>query len=215
MTSVFKPSNSHPHLNACLNYLPGLDGMEAACDGYREAVEALLAEVIERSGTLDTLIYPIVFDWRHHVELRLKVTFLTGHLLFEGSKATIPPHHRLDDLWRDVRTYVLKCWPDGDPGELAEVDAHIAELSRIDKDSFVFRYTLDKRGASALPSALTHIGTVEFRDVVRRVGDTLFGICAGMSEALQAHCEMEEAYSAEMRTEYEHESIDAEYERGW
>jgi hypothetical protein len=84
--SIFTASKSHPHLNACVNYLDGLDPMEAACWGYREAAEVLLAEVMERGGTLDTLIYPIVFNWRHYVELRLKIIYLVRHAMYEDAK---------------------------------------------------------------------------------------------------------------------------------
>src|SRR5262245_5922131 len=110
MVTVFQASKTHPHLNACLNYLSGLDGMEAACEGYRQASEVLLAEVIERHGILDVLIYPIVFNWRHYVELRLKVIFLVGHALYEDRKVPIPPHHRLDKLWEQARPYVVRHW---------------------------------------------------------------------------------------------------------
>lgn len=197
MVAVFQPSKMYPQLNACLNYLSGIDGMEAACEGYRQAAEVLLAEVTERSGILDVLIYPIVFNWRHYVELRLKIIFLVAHALYEDQKAPIPRHHRVDDLWKLARPYVVRHWPNGPESELKKLDEHIGELARNDRDSYVFRYTVNKEGQPALPQTLFHIGVVEFREVSNKTADLLEGISSGLNEALQNHA----AYLAEMRSE--------------
>lgn len=113
MAPIFVPSERHPHFNACLNYFSGLGSMEAACDGYRDTVKVLLTEVLERNGIIDTLFYAIVFNWRHYLELRLKIIYLIGRQLFDDDEnPKIPPHHRLDEIWRAGRRFVRKRFPE-------------------------------------------------------------------------------------------------------
>lgn len=197
MAAIFVPSERYPHFNACLNYFRGLDSMEAACDGYRESVDVLLAEVLERNGVVDTLFYAIVFNWRHYLELRLKTIYMIGQQLFDEEKPEIPPHHRLDRIWRDARRYVLRRWPEDDEADLAELDEHIHEISTIDPGSYVFRYTVEKDGSPAIPQHITHVGMREFRDLTMRVAQTLEGISLGLGVALDDYHD----YLSEMRAD--------------
>jgi hypothetical protein len=90
------------------------------------------------------------------------------------------------------------------------LDEHIADLAKHDKDSYAFRYTLDLKGRPALPRSLTHIDTVQLREVSTRLAAILDGISVNLNDALQARYE----YLAEMQEEameYEAE-LEAEYE---
>jgi len=173
-------------MNACFTQVRGLDGVDAACRGYGEAAHALLDHVITGRGTIDTVVYPIVFNWRHHLELRLKIIIVIGATLFEDREPRIPGHHDLYRLWRDARGYITRTWRDEDDAALREVDVHLAEMARVDGNSYVFQYTVDKQGFRALPVDLEHLGLVEFRDATMEVARLLERVAVGLGAALYA-----------------------------
>lgn len=63
-------SNTMTFNKACLNFIPDQFGIYAL--GYREAAELLGQRCLNSRAEADSLVYPLVFLWRHYVELRLK-----------------------------------------------------------------------------------------------------------------------------------------------
>lgn len=59
------------HNNACLNATWGVD-QAAYLEGYRCGARLLVEHVTEHARDQDFLVYPIIFLYRHHVELALK-----------------------------------------------------------------------------------------------------------------------------------------------
>jgi hypothetical protein len=57
-------------MNACLNWYH--DPTELYIVGYKEAADSLVDSIANRKGSADSLIFPIVFLYRHYVEIRLK-----------------------------------------------------------------------------------------------------------------------------------------------
>ena len=75
---MFKVDNKtfnslNPTYNACVGDNGGFY-MHAYVKGYREAVEILLERVLAESYLLDSLVYPIIYNARHFVELSLKAS---------------------------------------------------------------------------------------------------------------------------------------------
>jgi hypothetical protein len=56
--------------NACLNFKE--DQLNLYAIGYKRAAELLLEHVKNSGRDQDTLVYPIIFLYRHYLELRLK-----------------------------------------------------------------------------------------------------------------------------------------------
>ena len=59
------------HNNACLNEWSRDHGATYAA-GYRRAAELLIEHIDTKGRDQDVLVYPVVFLYRHHVELALK-----------------------------------------------------------------------------------------------------------------------------------------------
>lgn len=80
----------------------GSNRWEIYAIGYMRAADILVARVLESQHELDFLIYPIVFLYRHYLELRLKELIVAGRELLD-----LPPDlrqvHRLDVLWVSCR----------------------------------------------------------------------------------------------------------------
>jgi len=123
-------------------------------DGYKRAGDALV-EYSDRdeAGRIDrnTLVYPIMFCYRHSVELALK-----WFLLMYGGYAGVEPNlkdHSLTTLWKSCRATINRIDPEPHPEDQASrdaVDALIQELDKADPQSFAFRYATDTAGRLVL-----------------------------------------------------------------
>ena len=130
--------------NACLNWVH--DPIEIFAIGYKEAGDKLVEYVIDKSRDQDILVYPILFLYRQYIELRLKEIIREGRkLLEEGS--TFPKHHKILDLWNTAKTLAIKAFEnESEPLDLIHAEHVIVEFSKIDPDSFSFRYPESKEG---------------------------------------------------------------------
>ena len=146
------------HLNANLDWVLGNKevGTRAYSMGYLRAAEALFQHSTECSRlSPDYIIFPLAFLWRHYVELALKEIIVLGRELRGEVRADFTAHHRLGDLWTVGRPYIVEHGSPDAP-ELANIEANINELERIDPYATGFRYLLDrsqkKRGLSSPPA---------------------------------------------------------------
>jgi hypothetical protein len=122
-----------------------LEGWSLYAEGYRQAAEKLFSD---RGSTVSVyLLFPMVFLYRHHIELRIK------HMLVVVRQMPGPelpsnwdPNHSLKDAWSLLRPRLVAAW-DGLPViELDNVERLIDELHGKDPGSFVFRYPTDRPG---------------------------------------------------------------------
>lgn len=158
------------------------------CPGYRRAAESLIEVVSEDENLLDFCIYPIVFLYRHYVELRLKETILYARRLL-NQEACIPNHHDLFRLWQERKQLLLqaKLFPPEDEEAIAE--GLIKELADADPKSFAFRYPVDTKGAPALPN-IRLISVKILRDTMERLGNFLDARAEYVLIALQTQLDM-------------------------
>jgi hypothetical protein len=128
--------------NACMNkrradWYPYIEG-------YRRAADLLAEHIISRSERgIDCLVYPIVFLYRQHLELRLKAIILEGNQLLDRECA-LPITYNILLLWSQCKSLVKEIWPEGNDEELEAVHSCMEEFHDIDKNSISFRYPVDK-----------------------------------------------------------------------
>src|ERR1043165_9459178 len=98
---LFRPDDDWQN-NACINQKVASHGLDLFAEGYKTAADILVKQVVECASHQDTLVYPIVFLYRQHIELRFKEIIREGlSLLDEGQD--FPRTHRLDELWPKVK----------------------------------------------------------------------------------------------------------------
>ena len=68
--------------NACVN---GIDDLAAYQNGYRRAALHLAEYVCDAGRGQDFLVYPIVYLYRHHIELTLKSIISTCGVIVRNS----------------------------------------------------------------------------------------------------------------------------------
>jgi hypothetical protein len=185
--------------NACLR-----QGDDYACrEGYRRGAQILVQAVGETERDQDFLVYPIVFLYRHYIELVLKEIIRRAPYLVERElTADEKKHlegHRLDLLWNDFKplsSAITKVagWSDLPADDIHGIDDYISQISEIDPNSYSLRYAHSKKGSPSLPKSLTHINLRHFGEMMDRLASYLWGIDVGMS----AMEDMKHDYESEM-----------------
>lgn len=107
-------------------------------DGYMSAGEALVEDCRQNPQERHFLIYPILFTYRHALELAMKwVLTMYGGYAFEDIA-----HHDLWQLWKRCREVIDTAGQDD--GSMDTVQAIIKEMHDLDKSALAFRYGVDK-----------------------------------------------------------------------
>lgn len=177
--------------NACLNYLK--DHWNSYADGYKKAADLLVKHVDNTHSNQDILVYPVVFLYRQHIELRLKILIRDGNQLLDIPEK-FPLHHRIDDLWKQCRIILEKVWPTDSAEELEAIEECINQFSEKDPSSMAFRYPTDKDGSPLLPG-ISHINLRNLAEIITRISSFLDCASMGISEDLSLKHEMESEYN--------------------
>ena len=121
------------------------------------------------------MIYPILFVYRHAIELAMK-WILT---MYGGYGANDIAHHDLWQLWKLCRE-VIDTAGDGN-GSSDTVEPIIKEMHDLDKSALAFRYGIDKNNnPPKLPEGLYDLENI--RDVMTGVGHFFDGTDGMLSD---------------------------------
>jgi len=182
-------SDSDWHNNACLNYMH--DHGTAYTEGYRRAADILIRHIDETARDQDFLVYPVVFLYRHHIELQIKqVTGLARRLLRDddsrgGDKVT----HNLNSLWEVARKLLVQADDTLGPSDFRQVSAVVRALSEADLRATGFRYARTAGGGRSL-EGIHYINTRRFGEQMAAASDVLDGIDNGLRYLLDLENEM-------------------------
>jgi len=177
----------------------------AYAEGYRLAGRVVADFVIQDRWEADFLVYPIVFLYRHCVELQFKklipdAAALADRDIADDQKRILSSSHRLDQLWAILEPILEDRSIDIDSSSIAAIGSYVRQVSEIDKESFSFRYSITKSGDPSLDNKkLPHVNLRVFAGCMEKLTGYLDGLGAMISEHLQIKWEME----AEARQEYE------------
>lgn len=113
--------------------------------GYKLAADLLVEQAEAQAWRRRKLVYPIVFCYRHYLELALKAILQRYGPL--GSITSTWSHHRLEDLWRDYRTLLRAVGAEAPEDQSTDaVERCVAEFAKIDPASDTFRYPTNRKG---------------------------------------------------------------------
>jgi hypothetical protein len=194
--------------NACVNTI---DPAMAYQDGYRSAALHLAEYVCEAGRGQDFLVYPIVYLYRHHIELTLKsiieaAAFVTDRTLAEKERGMLVRSHDLAELWKLARPILNPaCALGGEsplpPDDLEGVDSSIDQLHQHDPDGQRFRYsTIKAQGKKtatlpSLPDDLRHINIRNFAVGMEKLSDYLEGLDNWIGDLVDAKIEYQAKYA--------------------
>ena len=156
-------------------------------EGYKQAADKLVEQVQSGNTSNNFVVYPVIFLYRHFVELRLKEILKDGYQA-AGKRAPVPSKHPLNEhplmpLWKECRRIVEEVWPKDEPIPLDSAERIIGQLEKHDASSFAFRYPSDKKGQPMLRD-LTHVNLVKFSQVIGRLANLLNTLSCGIAQLL-------------------------------
>jgi hypothetical protein len=169
----------------------------------REAVESLKKDThmgLYGSPRNDFRAYPIVFLYRHSLELYLKAVILTASPMLKLrdmeliDRERLLTTHSLDVLRQDLeRIFEVFEW-DWDLGtpqfkKQEDFRKFISELAQVDKKSDAFRYPLDTKGNASLKSHFS-FNLFDFCSIFDGLLGSLEGAACAAFEELQLEYEI-------------------------
>ena len=166
-------------MNACLNWYH--DPTELYIAGYKEAADLLVDSIANQKGSADSLIFPIVFLYRHYVEIRLKSLLHDGHRLLDREHKH-KSEHQLSKLWPKVRSILDELWPNDEGEDLKAMDSLIAQFEEVDPRSTTFRYPKDFDGNNSLNLDTPRVNLRNLAEVVGAMSLILEGSACAISE---------------------------------
>jgi hypothetical protein len=112
-------------------------------EGYKEAGKKLWEFCIENHFYSNTLIYPLVFNYRQFLELRLKELIIMGYKYLD-SEEDFADEHSLVKLWNTYRNKILPEVENIDKNILDNVERIICQFNTEDPQSMSFRYPVTR-----------------------------------------------------------------------
>jgi hypothetical protein len=134
--------------------------------GYMRAGAALIEACDDDQPERHFLIYPILFNYRHGIELAMK-WIIVRYGCYSSVEMEVTTHHDLWQLWKVCKEIIIEVGSDDDA--IPMVEQVIKDFHDLDKSALAFRYSRDTRGALiALPDGM--IDLENLRDVMEGVG---------------------------------------------
>jgi hypothetical protein len=190
---------SDPNLIACLNFTFD-EPWGGYAEGFKRLADLGVSHCEQTGRDQDFLIYPILFGYRHYVELSLKEIIRAARRLLDEIGG-VPENHNLTDLWNTAEPLLKRIEPKGH-ATLRHVRECIARFTELDPTSEAGRYPVRRGGELSLPEDLRQLDLGQLRDVVERL--------SGFLEAAAEQTIVYLDYKAEMAREYSPDPRDFE-----
>lgn len=171
LTSVTIPENDLPRFYMMLI-------------GYEEAANHLVDIALENRHRREALIFPILFLYRHYIELQLKYFISTyGH--HAGIQSEWKTHN-LTILWRRFKGIFVEFGGEIQDPDYAykTVENIVAQFAKVDPGSFSYRYPRDTKG-NPVPIDQNNLDLETLKDVMGGLS-SYFGGCEGHFDSLDS-----------------------------
>lgn len=156
-------------------FTPGWDTYAA---GYKAAADAMMEHVIANPGWIDLHVYPVMFLYRHYLELRIKE-------IVRKCGRTIPHTHSLESLWALLQPEISNRRHSDQARFTLYLGERLAEFHLIDQGSLTFRYP--NHGSKNEPLCWGEwINLLQVQQVVHAMSIQLDGISAEIDAELEA-----------------------------
>lgn len=165
-------------------------------EGYRQAGDVLFKQYTTTEFHGQFLVYPIIFNYRQYIELRLKELITMGYK-YIGVKNDFKDIHDLNKLWDTYRNEVLRNIFEVDANTLNNVERLINEFNVIDPGSFSFRYPVTKGPNRKATLNMRTIDLKNFKDKM----DKLARFFEYQWDMIDNHQDLKNEYISEMMSQ--------------
>lgn len=140
---------------ASLNRQRGIrneSGLFFIIEGYRDAAYYLLDELLNNHKgdwlKIDSLIYPLLFSYRHYLEIVMKDTLRYHRLIKQETffdQVGFKNEHSLIKIWTELKPYLEHIYVNAENlnEKFSAVEKLLNEIDEKDKGSYSFRYPFD------------------------------------------------------------------------
>ena len=133
-------------------------------DGYLKAGNLLIQACEENNNLRHILIYPIIFNFRHAIELAMKWVFIKyGRYSSLPIDEDVLKRHDLWQLWKQCKKILNEFGSNSE--EISYVEQLIKDFHDVDNNAEAFRYPIDKQG-EVFPLPEHRIDLRNVRDVM-------------------------------------------------
>jgi hypothetical protein len=153
--------------------------------GYKFAGDSLIEQ--NAGGIFNILIYPIVFLYRHYIELRLKQIGIYGNEYFDDPDKDkernyiLFKEHRLKELWKISEEVIEKLFPEDKGKKLSSIKKLLDIFIEMDDYSYNFRYPIDKKeNPYHSMNKRNFISLIRLKEIVNELGLYLDGTAAAI-----------------------------------
>lgn len=172
-SNIFKQEDIKWNRNALIGSYFSND-LSFIAGGYYKGAN-LLVETLEKNPS-NILVYPIVFLYRHYIEIQLKAILLEFQT--RGCQVNGLHGHNLERLLTQVNTL---CNQESLPPVSNHICDKILEFNDFDSTSQTFRYSEDRRGNQNIPEHDT-LGLASLKETMKGVEQELYGLRTGLYE---------------------------------
>ena len=140
--------------------------------GYENAGAALVKACQKEPHQRHSLIYPILFNYRHSIELAMK-WIIARYGTYSSAETGDTQHHNLWQLWKLSKKIIIEVGSEDDA--ISVVEKVIKDFHDLDKTALAFRYSRDKNGTTiALPDGVIDLENI--CDVMKAVSHFFEGV---------------------------------------
>ena len=141
-------------------------------DGYMKAGELLIEACEEHCQKRHSLIYPILFNYRHGIELAIKWV-IVRYGKYSDVKTGNTEHHNLWKLWQTCKQIIIEVGSEGE--EISHVEQVIKDFHDLDISAMAFRYPNNKNGdIFTLPDEIVELQNI--REVMEGIAHFFDGV---------------------------------------
>ncbi|WP_437287504.1 hypothetical protein [Sorangium sp. So ce406] len=187
---LFRPGE-YAHLNACVGSNGGPYDLDDYAQGYFRAGHRLVQSIIADTLYIDLLVYPLVFTYRHALELGIK--YLATRLPPLWDEEPSPKlTHKLLDNWRLVRPLLERDEAFSSSETVPTFEKILKDFVELDARGEAFRFPEDKDANHHLAET-SHINVLVVGETMVLAHD-LLSFWAEMTRQLwSTKCEMDDA----------------------
>jgi hypothetical protein len=144
---LFRGDKSKYRLNACVGRNGGPWNFYDFSVGYFLAAAQIGEGLLQDSSRVDVQIYPLVYNFRHAIELSLKSLAKKLPRIWAADVDEIKQTHKLIDNWNAVKPYLLRDRQfDSDKTLIPVIASILKDFLEIDPTGEAFRYPTARNG---------------------------------------------------------------------
>ena len=122
------------------------EGFDIYAQSYKDAGDRLVEYTQTDKTSINFLVFPILFLYRHYLELALKQIILAATKYIEKEQGDIFTNHDLSKLWKRTKDLISEIKMDIQCDDIIAVENQILQFYQLDASSQTFRYPIDIKG---------------------------------------------------------------------